>query len=224
VLFEFKTKSAQIDTLRRIAPAPNLVVAWSLNPPEIVRRHERGTASLEERLVAARRLQDAGYKLAFHFDPVIRFPGWPRAYTNLVEQLFSAVDPARIVWISLGSLRFPPSLGRIMEQRLPGTPLLREEMVRGQDGKLRYLRPLRTRLYRTVLGRIREIDPEVFCYFCMESPVVWKQVMGWAPRSNAHLDYLFVANICRRFLDVTMSPPFPARYAVAHSSRRRRIR
>ncbi len=46
------------------------------------RRDEHGTASLSERLLAARRCQDAGYRLGFHFDPIVEYPNWEDDYED----------------------------------------------------------------------------------------------------------------------------------------------
>jgi spore photoproduct lyase len=42
-----------------------------MNPQQVIDLDEHGTASLSERLLAARRCQNAGYRLGFHFDPIV---------------------------------------------------------------------------------------------------------------------------------------------------------
>lgn len=211
-LIELKTKSIQIENLIGLNPK-HTIISWSLNPPEIIKREELHAASLQERLEAARRCQDAGYLLGFHFDPILRFEGREGAYRDLVQSLFHAIDPDRIVWISLGSLRFPPALKDVMTKRFPGSAILYEEMVRGLDGKMRYLRPIRIELYRKVFGWIREHAPDVFVYFCMESPAVWDAVFGHHPGSNADLDYRFARSVWDRFgEEVEMDCPQPSFY------------
>ncbi|NQT24102.1 hypothetical protein HQ585_01975 [candidate division KSB1 bacterium] len=206
-LIELKTKSAQIENLTELNPK-HAVISWSLNPLSIIKKEERRAASLQERLQAARRCQDAGYLLGFHFDPLLRFKEWESAYCDLLHQLFDAVNPDRIAWISLGSLRFPPALKDVMVKRFPGSRILYEEMIRGQDGKMRYIRPLRVELYRKVSDWIREYAPDVFLYFCMESPAVWDAVFGGHPASNADLDFGFAQSIWERFRDeVDMDSP-----------------
>jgi len=210
-LIELKTKSDHIDGALS-APPGNAVLAWSVNPPELTLREELHTATLEERLSAARRAQDAGFLLAFHFDPMVIFPGWEAAYQRTVEAIFSAVDPGRVVWVSLGAMRFPPALGDVMRSRFPGSPILNGEMIRGIDGKMRYIRPLREALFRCVAHAIRQYDPELFLYFCMESPWVWKRVLGKAPYDNAELDYWFARSVHKRFPELKMTPPNPSDY------------
>jgi spore photoproduct lyase len=152
-----------------------------MNPQPEIDRDEHGTSSLEERLRAARRCQDAGYRLGFHFDPMIEYPGWEDDYRRLVEEIFATVDWRRISWLSLGVLRQTPGLRRTMGERFPRTKLLTGEQVSCPDGKLRYFQPLRVAMYRKMAGWIRRAAPTVKIYLCMESKEVWEQVFGYAP-------------------------------------------
>jgi spore photoproduct lyase len=158
-----------------------------MNPQAVIDRDEHGTASLRERLRAARRCQDAGYRLGFHFDPMIEYPGWESDYEETVEQTLAAVDWRRIAWISLGVLRETPGLKRLMRRRFPGTQLLTGEQVLCPDGKLRYFQPLRVRMYRDMVRWIRRAAPTVRIYLCMESREVWEQVFGFAPACEKEL-------------------------------------
>jgi DNA repair photolyase len=188
-LFELKTKTAAIEGLLRAAPAENIVVSWSLNPPAVVRQDESGAAPVRLRLEAAGQAARRGYPVGFHFDPLILFRGWEEAYGRLVNALFRAVPAGRIRWISLGSLRFPPALKGIIERRFPHSRLVHEELVPGKDGKLRYFKPLRLELYRKVAAMIRDSGGEnVPLYFCMEDPEVWERVLKWRPKRKAEVE------------------------------------
>ena len=101
-VLELKTKSARVENLLKQEGTRNVIVSWSLNPQEIIDREEKGTASFEERLEAARLCQNRGYRIGFHFDPILLFPGWEQAYENLVNILFQKIAPSSIEWISLG--------------------------------------------------------------------------------------------------------------------------
>jgi len=197
-IIELKTKSVRIENLPALK-SQNTVLAWSLNPDEIASREEIHAPAVHQRLEAAGRCMEAGYRLAFHFDPVLSFPGWESAYQGLVDGLFRMIDAGRIAWISLGTLRFPAHLKGIIRRRFPKTRILDEEMIRGLDGKMRYPRPLRTAMYRLIADRIRFHSPDVFLYFCMEHPAVWESVLGKAPASNDELDSWFTRSLSERF-------------------------
>ncbi|HYY24979.1 MAG TPA: hypothetical protein VE689_05765 [Candidatus Udaeobacter sp.] len=187
VLLELKTKSDSVDGLLKMDPKDRVVVSWSMNPQRIIDSDEGGTASLEERLGAARRCQDAGYRLGFHFDPMIEYPDWENDYREMVDQTFATIDWRGLSWLSMGVVRTTPALKRTMRDRFPRTRLLTGEQVLCPDGKLRYFQPLRIDMYRKMLGWIRRAAPTVKVYLCMESKEVWQQVFGYAPSCEKEL-------------------------------------
>ena len=186
-LLELKTKSDCVESLVGLDPKERVVVSWSMNPQRVIAADEHGTASLEERIAAARRCQAAGYKLGFHFDPMIEYDGWEDDYRDMVEKLFAAVDFRRMAWISMGVLRTTPGLKRTMRSRFLTSRLPTGEQILCPDGKLRYFQPLRVAMYRKMLGWIRSAAPTVFVYLCMESREVWQQVFGFAPSCEKEL-------------------------------------
>ncbi|NIO48466.1 MAG: hypothetical protein GTN73_03360 [Candidatus Aminicenantes bacterium] len=188
-IFELKTKTVNIRNILKIEPAPNLVIAWSLNSLRIAREEEKGAPSIEERIDAARRVSERGFRIAFHFDPIIRHPDWEKEYKDVIKKMLATVDPARIAWISLGSFRFPSSLKAIIEERFPKTKIIYDEFIKGKDGKFRYFKPLRLELYKKIVGFIREWGgKEIPLYFCMEGEDIWREVMGWIPQGEEDLE------------------------------------
>jgi spore photoproduct lyase len=187
VLLELKTKSDCVESLLELNPKGRVVVAWSMNPQHVIDRDEHFTASLAERLDAARRCQEAGYRLGFHFDPMIEYPGWEADYRVLIEETFAAVDWRSLAWVSMGVLRDTPGLKRTMRTRFPQTQLLTGEQVLCPDGKLRYFQPLRVSMYRKMVQWIRHSAPTVKIYLCMETREVWEQVFGYAPACEKEL-------------------------------------
>ncbi|MFA6583241.1 MAG: spore photoproduct lyase family protein [Elusimicrobiaceae bacterium] len=179
VTFEFKTKSVNIGSFLKMEPSENIVIAWSVNPQPAC---EHFAASLPERLAAAGELAGKGWRVAFHFDPIILYDGWENGYRAVTDEIFARVPAERIAWLSLGTLRFRPPLKKVIEQRFPGNTILDAEMVLGFDGKLRYPEPARVRAYRALRGFIADAQkrqnalrgPRV--YLCMESAEVWKLV------------------------------------------------
>ena len=182
VLLELKTKSDRVEGLLELPPLPNLVAAWSLNPPERIRADEPGTAPLEARLRAAAAVARAGYRVAFHFDPVVLEEGWEEAYRGVVEALFDAVDPGRVAWVSLGTLRFPRRFLERWGPALRGRRAFFGELVPGTDGKLRYFWPLRLGAYRFLHRELRRLGGEdLRIYLCMETREMWAAALGTEP-------------------------------------------
>ncbi|MDZ7820413.1 MAG: hypothetical protein U5N26_00605 [Candidatus Marinimicrobia bacterium] len=220
MILELKTKSANVDHLTDVAHRGKTVISWSLNPPPAIREHEGGSASLLARMEAVKMMQDAGYMLGFHFDPMLAYENSEREYRELVRTLFEYADPSRIAWISVGSLRFPPEMAEKVRRKFPQTRLLDSEMIRGMDNKQRYFKPLRIGMYQNLYRALREYGgKDLFIYFCMEDAAVWKRVTGFAPDSNAHLDYLFAEHLARKFSGLAFPKPERKAYRAFHTQR-----
>ena len=175
------------------------VISWSVNPEIIVEQEEHKTARLSERLEAARRASEAGYKVAFHFDPMINYPEWEKGYQNLVDQILGSVPPDRIAWISLGALRYISSLKAVVDERFPNSRIFLGEFVPGKDGKMRYLRKIRQRMFRNVQQRIKKLAPRIPTYLCMENSSIWEKTMAYQPQDATILEDKLVTSLRDRF-------------------------
>ncbi len=193
VVFELKTKTQFVDHLLDVGNKGAAVIGFSLNPPGVSAEEEPFAGSPDERLAAARRAREAGFRLAFHFDPILRFPGWEKAYRETALRLEEFGDERdAIAWISLGTMRYPGEL----KDRLGDRPYLFDEYVRSRDGKFRYLQPVRWRMYRAMLEWLKSVTPAPV-YLCMESPTVWKKVFGDIPAK--------IESLCGIFSNVTFT-------------------
>ncbi|MBC7364901.1 MAG: hypothetical protein H5U07_10265 [Candidatus Aminicenantes bacterium] len=176
-LLEFKTKTADIENLLKIKPEANVVIAWSLNPEKIIAMEERGTASLLARLVAAKRAVNHGYKVGFHFDPIIHYEGWKEDYAEVVKMIFKYIPVEAICWVSLGTLRFPPGLPDVARYRFKDSKLYEQEFIKGWDGKYRYPRPRRLKIYLEMTEVFYDYSLGEKVYLCMESPSIYGEAL-----------------------------------------------
>lgn len=180
-ILELKTKTVNIQSLEKIDHNNKTVIAWSMNTPRVISSEERGTATLSARLKAAQKCESWGYKLAFHFDPMVIYRGCEAEYRAVVEEIFLHVKPESILWISIGTFRFIPALKQIVEQRFPESTIAYGEFITGLDNKMRYFKPLRIALYKTIIQAIRQKAPDLLIYFCMEDQEVWEESLGFFP-------------------------------------------
>ena len=181
VQFEFKTKSAEVERLlevKALYPDSNIVAGFSVNIPRFSSREEPGTATLEERMTAAAKLQAAGVKVAIHFDPVLMLEELFDDYMHLIDSIFSRLDPEKIAWISMGGFRHTLALTETIIERNPQSLLLRGEMFPSDsDNKLRYLAFVRRRFYTAFQKRISRFfkgNPPL--YMCMEKAFMWSDM------------------------------------------------
>ena len=101
---ELKTKTDEIENLLDVDPRGRVLVSWTLSPEAVYRSSEHLTASPAARIAAARAVLDAGYRVAFHFDPLIAYPDAERDYLLLIDELLDVVPPKQISFISMGGL------------------------------------------------------------------------------------------------------------------------
>lgn len=203
-ILELKTKSTNIENLRKFKPKGNIIAAWSMNARTINTQEEHGASKIENRLIAAQEASSLGYKLAFHFDPIFYFNGWEAEYKKTVNAIFDSVDDEKIVWISMGCFRCIPSLQNIVEKRFPDSRFIYDEFITGKDEKLRYPKVLRIHIYKKMLQFIRSRSKNVFVYLCMESEDVWEKAFGYSPRSFGGLKKGLDAQV---FDDISITIP-----------------
>ena len=113
---ELKTKSKNIENLLNLEHKGHTVVSWSVNPQELIDIFEPGTASLEERISAAKRVAEADYRLAFHLDPLIYHENWKKNYFDLIDMIFQNIPSDKVSWISTGTFRYTPALKEYIQK------------------------------------------------------------------------------------------------------------
>ncbi|MEN6333910.1 MAG: spore photoproduct lyase family protein [Phycisphaerales bacterium] len=170
------TKSANVDGLLRCEPNPQVVVSWSLNAQRMIETYELGTASLTERIEAARQCQEHGYRIRLRIDPGILHDEWQTDYADLIRMAMMVLEPENI---TLGMLRLVPghlSLARhAYGDRANG---LRDTGLSdmASDGKLRYPAHRRVEFYRSLIKVIRSFAQRPSISLCRETPEVWSQL------------------------------------------------
>jgi spore photoproduct lyase len=190
-IFEFKTKTVSIDGILAKPASNNIVVGFSLNPEKTGMLEEGLAAPVSERIAAAGELVKAGYPVSFHFDPMVYSDDFEERYSSVINDLFDAVAPEHIAWISLGTFRYTRDLKLMMEYNYPDSKLLWQEFSRCHDGKFRYIYPVRKEMNMIMRRLITERSEHIPLYLCMESPRMWQDVMGTLPHKSEALELIF---------------------------------
>jgi len=122
---------------------------FSLNAEPVARRLEGGTASVEARLQALRRLAlpvhegRGGYPVGVVLAPIMPIPGWPQHYAELLNRLQNALDFDCDLTVEFITHRFTPGSRDVLLQWYPNTGLdLSEEgraVKRNKFGGLKYV-------------------------------------------------------------------------------------
>lgn len=115
---EIRTKSVNYKSIAQLTPAPNVVLAWTISPQEVIDAYEKETPSFKARLGAVGKAIRDGWKVRLCFDPVIRTENWMEIYSDCVKDTFNQLPADKLSDISLGVFRMNSEyLQRIQKQR-----------------------------------------------------------------------------------------------------------
>ncbi len=139
----FVTKYDQVDSLIDLPHNGQTRARFSLNAESVARRLEGGTASIEARLQALRKLAlprqqgGGGYPVGVVLAPIMPIPNWQEAYTDLLDRIYAALDygtNADVLDLNVEfiSHRFTPGSKDVLLQWYPNTSLDMEEANRAQ--------------------------------------------------------------------------------------------
>lgn len=207
-ILDLRTKGDNVDSLLNLDHKGRTVIGWTLSPDSIIKKEELKTASLKNRIEAMAKTVNAGYLTAFHFDPMLYHKNWENNYTKMIDAIFEKIPVEKIAWISIGSMRFNPEMKKILENNYPGSKLTSAELILGDDHKMRYVKPLRAKMYKTLYDAIiKNGGKEIHTYLCMERWDMWDKILGYHPDSIGHHDYFFTQSLFNRFPNLVHQKP-----------------
>lgn len=83
----FPTKFDMVDPLLPLEHRGKIIMRMSVNPHEIIRKIEFGTAPLKSRIHALNRMSDSGYRVGILIAPIVIMDNWRKLYAELIEEL-----------------------------------------------------------------------------------------------------------------------------------------
>ncbi len=194
VLLELKTKSKNISYLLKHEIPANILCTWSLNTPTLISNEEHLTASLEQRLDAARRLADKGVLVGFHFHPMIHYDRWREDYGEVFSRLTQQFTTDEVVLVSLGTLTYiKPVIKKLRSRAEFKSKILQMPMVES-DGKLSYPDELKREMFSFAYQSLAPWHDQVFFYLCMENQRLWQPVFGYEYAANDEFEQAMKAS------------------------------
>ena len=187
IILEFKTKSNNIAHLLKTDLPDNVFVCWSLNPQLFIDHEEHGTASLNQRLQAAKDLSRKGVLVGFHFHPIVYYEGYEDDYKNIVKKVMSMFKPSEVAMISMGTLTFiKPAINKLRSTGLKSKVL--QIPMADAVGKSSYTKEIKKEIFSTVYDQFQPWHKDVFLYLCMEESSVWESVFGSYYKDNVDFE------------------------------------
>jgi len=177
VILELKSKSSNTSYLEKNEIPHNILITWSLNTDIIISNEEKGTAPLNERIDAAKRIADKGALVGFHFHPIIYYKGWKKDYTEIVHKLLDLFSPEQVAMVSLGTLTFiKPIIHSLRKHKIKTRTL--QIPLEPIEGKYSYSFNIKKELFSTLYREFSQWHDNVFFYMCMEDKNLWLPVFG----------------------------------------------
>jgi spore photoproduct lyase len=158
LLLVTKSGLRECGVLLKLAPCPNVIVSFSVNCPEVAELHERGAADVDDRMAAARRLKEMGWRVRMRIDPMFSTGD----YGGIIRQL-RALAPERL---TLGCLRAEPHLLQVIDHGL----FSELEPPAEEGGLARYPLATRLELYGRAAAGLKDVCP---IGLCEETREVW---------------------------------------------------
>lgn len=170
IKFDFRSKSSYLGIDLPNSTYENVTFYWTMNPDPIIRRYELKTASLVERIQSLSSLQKKGYSVGVLCDPIFYYVGWQKDYENMLILMNDGLDMSRIKNFFIGSLRYMKKMEKDIIEKFPRTDIFRQEFVLARDGKYRYPRPIREKIYSFMIQKLQMYG--VSFQFSMEFPEI----------------------------------------------------
>ena len=154
--FKFVTKFSDVEPLLGAAHGGNTTVRFSVNAHHVIRTFEHGTAGLDERLQAMKKVREDRYPVGIMVGPVIRFAGWEDGYRDLLRGLARAIGESTgsgeasdgAIPIEIITHRFTSRAKKNILTVFPRSTLPMDEsarrLVHGQFGYTKYVYPPET--------------------------------------------------------------------------------
>jgi spore photoproduct lyase len=181
------TKSDNVDSILDLPHNGHTIIAWSMNNEMVSRKFEIGAPPFEQRLEAARKVQEAGYPVRVRLDPIVPIEGWREASAATIARIFSVISPERV---TVGTLRFEegfyhmrdsiftsgPELPKLMENM---TPMFKPKGFSGskrpRQGKYSLKEKERIEIFGFIINEIRKYS-DCRVALCKESANVWRKL------------------------------------------------
>ena len=136
----FATKFSDIDDLLDIEHNGHTQMRISVNPDDVIRKAEIGTASLKNRITAANKMFSAGYKIGINIAPIILQDEWKDQYDSLLDTLDRKLDDhlKKTAFFELIFMTYGLQNEKINKEALPGTVNLFEKDKMKPKGRGKY--------------------------------------------------------------------------------------
>ena len=183
-------KSANVDFMLDYDHRGHTVCCWSLSSRTQAREFEWRSASMEERIEASRKCEEAGYHVRHRFSPIVPVRNWRDEIREMIELLFAACTPDVITFETLRYVNHEQLQTQFDPEMLdPEFMALmkaddRESVQSGEEIPVEY----RREIYRFVIDELERVSPQTPYAFFRELRDTWDYFAEDFARHNQHPD------------------------------------
>jgi hypothetical protein len=137
---------------------------------------ERKTATMEARIEAARKCQEAGYHVRFRLSPIVPVKNWERENRELIQRIFAETRPDVITFETLRYLNYDAICQSIDVDLLDDEFVAAMRETEGTKAVSGCEIPdgWRLRVYRFIISQLEEAGPETPYALCREQRSTWE--------------------------------------------------
>jgi spore photoproduct lyase len=165
VYIEYRTKSNNYKLLLDMKTKKNIIIGYSLSSDEIITKFEKKTVNLDKRINALREIQQSGFLISIHFDPIIFYNNLLEDYKNLVKHLRKKISNENLFSISAGTLRMPKKVYKAIKNKSSATVL---KKLKKEKSMYRYPENVRKKINRKMKKMILNNFDTDKVYICMD--------------------------------------------------------
>lgn len=171
-MMEIRTKSANIKSILNLWFVPqNTEFAFSLNPSDLIKKYEIGTASLDERIKSINILIEKWYKVWLRFLPLLPVDNYQEIYLKFVQEIKWKIDFSKIHSTFASGLLYTKDDYNVILKKYPKLDILYRLKLDKNKGNpewdktvfVRESREMRDFFYKL----FKDIDKK--CYICLDS-------------------------------------------------------
>ncbi|MBU2590055.1 MAG: hypothetical protein KKB39_04820 [Nanoarchaeota archaeon] len=165
------TKSNNLDYLPSFDQHKgNTLVCWTISCDDVAKNYEINASSLDERVEAAKKCQDKGYKIRFRFSPIIPIKDWKKKNREMIKKIFDKTMPEVICLEMLCHMNKEQCNSLFPDLELPLNENITEYGLFSDEEKIE--------VYGFFIDEIRKYDKNVKLALCLETEKVWNELKG----------------------------------------------
>ncbi len=183
------TKSDNVQFLLDLDHRGHTIISWSLSSATVSRQVDRRTATMEQRIDAMARCQQAGYHVRARLSPIVPVRNWREEYREMFERLFERTQPGVVTLEMLGWFDFEDLPEVLPKEMIEADVYRAAQRARSwMNGRRKAPFPFEVRreVYEFCIDEVKRLSPSTPVAVCHGTPRVWRELgpkMGMTPEN-----------------------------------------